>query len=110
MFLAPFYDLISTMVYPELDKKFAMSIGNTFRFDRIKEHSWKQFAMDVNIRVERLYSLMEAIHKPILSALDSLLARHEQLYGRSSVYETLSGIVMNGLNRIAVIIDSGNKN
>ena len=108
--MAPFYDLISTMAYPELDQKFAMSIGDTFRFDRIKEHSWKQFAMDMNIRVERLYSLMEETHKSVLSSVEPLTAGHEKLYGTSPIYENLSSIVMNGLNQIAVIIDSGAKN
>ena len=42
--LAPFSDLVSTMAYPELSQKFAMAVGKTFRFDRIAEHSWKQFA------------------------------------------------------------------
>ena len=37
--LAPFYDLVSTMAYPELEQKFAMAIGKTFRFDRIAGHS-----------------------------------------------------------------------
>ena len=109
VYLAPFYDLVSTMAYPGLDQKFAMSIGKTFRFDRIAEHSWKQFAMDVNIRVERLYLLMEEIHKSVQATLEPLIAGHEQLYGTSPIYETLSSVVMNGLNLIRNIIDSGSK-
>ncbi len=41
-----------------------MAIGKTFRFDRIAGHSWKQFAADMNVRPERLYSLMESCTNP----------------------------------------------
>ena len=107
--LAPFYDLVSTMIYPELEQKFAMAIGKTFRFDRIAEHSWKQFATDMNIRMERLRSLMEEVHKAILPAVEPLAARHEQLYGASPVYETLTLVAMNGLKRLERMIEDADK-
>jgi serine/threonine-protein kinase HipA len=51
--LAPFYDLVSTQIYP-LDKKFAMAIGQTFRLDRIQDHSFDLFAKDMNVRSDLL--------------------------------------------------------
>jgi len=107
VYLAPFYDLVSTMAYSDLEQKFAMSIGKTFRFDRIAEHSWKQFAADMNIRVERVYSLMEEIHKALLSATEPLAARHEQLYGASPMNEVLVRVVKKGLDRLGIVIDRG---
>ncbi len=107
--LAPFYDLVSTMAYPELEQKFAMGIGKTFRFDRIAEHSWKQLAADMNTRHERLYSLMEGMRLSILAALEPLAERHERQYGVSPIYETLLRITREGLHRLARIAESGGK-
>jgi serine/threonine-protein kinase HipA len=107
--LAPFYDLVSTMAYPELEQKFAMAIGKTFRFDRIADHSWKQFAADMNIRSERLYSLMEELVSSAAPAVEPLAARHEQQYGAAPIYETLVRIAKEGLNRLLRIAESGGR-
>lgn len=107
--LAPFYDLVSTMAYPDLEQKFAMAIGKTFRFDRIASHSWKQFATDMNVRPERLYSLMEKLHRSIMADVEPLASQHEEQYGASPVYERLVRIVRIGLNRIMRVAEESGK-
>ena len=107
--LAPFYDLVSTMAYPELEQKFAMAIGKTFRFDRIAGHSWKQFAADMNVRPERLCSLMEKLHETVMPAVEPLAAQHERQYGASPVYERLVRIIRDGLNRLIRVAEESGK-
>lgn len=107
--LAPFYDLVSTMTYPELAQKFAMAIGKTFRFDRVGEHSWRQFAADLNIRPERLYFLMEEVHAAVTPAMEPLAAEHERQYGPSPIYEHLVRVVRDGLRQVRSIVDGGEK-
>ena len=97
------------MAYPELEQKFAMAVGKTFRFDRIAEHSWKQFAADMNVRPERLYSLMEKLHASIMPAVEPLAARHERQYGPSPIYDRLVRIVRDGLNRLMRVVERGDK-
>ncbi|MCD4719747.1 MAG: type II toxin-antitoxin system HipA family toxin [Desulfobacula sp.] len=90
--LAPFYDLVSTQVYP-LDNKFAMAIGQTFRFDRIKEHSFKIFAKDMNVRPKLLTSLVNEVCEVVKNELDGLIAEHEKNYGEAKIYKDLSEII-----------------
>jgi serine/threonine-protein kinase HipA len=42
--LAPFYDLLSTEIYPGLSKKIAMKIGGKYNFDEIFKRHWHKFA------------------------------------------------------------------
>jgi len=90
--LAPFYDLVSTQVYP-LDNKFAMAIGRTFRLDRIKEHSFEVFAKDMNVRPNLLISLINEGCKTVENEVDGLIAEHERNYGEAKIYEDLNGII-----------------
>jgi serine/threonine-protein kinase HipA len=90
--IAPFYDLVSTQVYP-LDNKFAMSIGQTFRHDRIKEHSFNRFAKDMNVRPKLLVSLINEVCETVMSELDGLLAEHEKKYGEAKIYKELDEII-----------------
>ena len=90
--LAPFYDLVSTQVYP-LDNKFAMAIGRTFRLDRIKKHSFEVFAKDMNVRPKLLISLINEGCKTVENEVDGLIAEHERNYGEAKIYEDLNGII-----------------
>jgi len=90
--LAPFYDLVSTQVYP-LDNKFAMAIGRTFRFDRIKKHSFEVFAKDMNVRPRLLISFINEVCKAIENEVDGLIAEHEGNYGEAKIYKDLSKII-----------------
>lgn len=42
--LAPFYDLLSTSVYPALTPKMAMKIGSKYKFSEVQARHWEQFA------------------------------------------------------------------
>ena len=42
--LAPFYDALSTAVYPTLTPKMAMKIGSKYKFSEIQARHWDQFA------------------------------------------------------------------
>jgi serine/threonine-protein kinase HipA len=48
--LAPFYDLMSTAIYPNLAQKMAMKIGGEDRPDWIIARRWEQFAEDIGIK------------------------------------------------------------
>lgn len=96
---APFYDLLSTQVYP-LVNKFAMAIGQTFRFDRIKEHSFKKFALDMNIRPQKLNSLMDEMRQAVSKSYTPLLSEHEKKYGPSKIYDSLSNVIQNNLEAL----------
>ena len=42
--LAPFYDALSTAVYPTLTPKMAMKIGSKYKFSEVQARHWDQFA------------------------------------------------------------------
>ena len=45
--LAPFYDMLSTAVYPTLPPKMAMKIGRKYKFSEVEKRHWEQFAEGV---------------------------------------------------------------
>jgi len=47
--LAPFYDLLCTVIYPSLSSKSAMKIGGEYRPDWVAERHWQKFAMDIGV-------------------------------------------------------------
>jgi serine/threonine-protein kinase HipA len=74
--LAPFYDLISTKVYPEISKKMAMKIGKKTRFDWIMERHWQQMADQLDLKFAYLKKLLmemaEALETAMIEIADSI--------------------------------------
>ncbi len=63
--LAPFYDLLSTVVYAGLERKMAMKIGGYYEFDAVLARHWNRFAEEVglstNIVRQRLREMINTI-------------------------------------------------
>lgn len=108
--LAPFYDLVSTRCYPELDQKYAMAIGKTYRFDRVSGHSWREFAQSVHIAPEKLQEIIAATADKITASAEPVVSEQEATYGTSPVYEKILSVIGEGHERIEKTAESLSKN
>ena len=65
MTLAPFYDLLSTVAYPDLSPKLAMKIAKRATLEEIGPTTWPSFAEDVGLGAtfvrRRVMELAEAV-------------------------------------------------
>lgn len=103
--LAPFYDLVSTQVYPALDRKLAMAIGNTYRHDRIREESIVQFSRDMKLRPEKVFKIIEASARVIGKKFEEVLSTHAKQYGESKIYAELHTVLHGNLSRLQELIN-----
>jgi len=78
LMLAPFYDLLSTTVYPSLERKLSMKLGKENRIDKVSPTDLAAFAADVGVRprlvtneLERLVTEAETAWSEV-SGLDEL--------------------------------------
>ena len=62
--LSPFYDLVSTTLWPELDTKLSMRFGKKYKLEKIDRSDLAVFAQDLSVKTvavtERLESLLAA--------------------------------------------------
>lgn len=72
--LAPFYDTLSTAVYPTLTPKMAMKIGSKYKFSELQARHWEQFAEGVGFtkaqakrRILELATLLPATARKLQS-------------------------------------------
>jgi serine/threonine-protein kinase HipA len=85
--LAPFYDLVSTAVYPELSDRFSMRFGGEYRFDKLRGVDFERFAADLGVRPkfvkDTLRELIDAAAPSIRTSIASLpeLADNRKLVG-----------------------------
>ena len=102
--LAPFYDLVSTQVYPGLDRKLAMAIGNTYRHDRVNHSAFVRFSKDMKLRPEKVFEIITATAQKIGKIYEKVLAMHEKQYGKAVIYSDLHTVLHTNLARLQEIM------
>ena len=103
--LAPFYDLVSTRVYPNLSPRFAMSIGKTWEYDEINKDSWKRFAKSLTVRDKLVFTLMEELTDAVEGKLEDVYGQFTEEYGRSKACADIKKAVERGVEKFKNIFE-----
>lgn len=72
--LAPLYDLLSTVLYPELSPKLAMKIGGKSVLKEIEPRHWEKFANDAGLGAPYVRGRIGQLCEAVIAVLDSKFA------------------------------------
>ena len=72
--LAPLYDLLSTVLYPELSPKLAMKIGGKAVLDDIEARHWDRFAADAQLGAPFVRARVGQLCDAVVIAIDGEFA------------------------------------
>ncbi|MDR2613661.1 MAG: type II toxin-antitoxin system HipA family toxin [Deltaproteobacteria bacterium] len=99
--LAPFYDLVSTRVYPYLSKDMAMSIGGTYRHGGISVGSWERLASDLSLGTGDFIDLALETAAAAGTRAEAVAESHAGQFPGMPLYGDLVGIVRSACEHIA---------
>jgi serine/threonine-protein kinase HipA len=91
--LAPFYDLMSTAIYPELAQRHAMRIGGEDRPDWIIERRWQAFAEEVGIGYKLVRQTLLEMKEQVSEEATALVADFEKEYGKIDVIVNILAVI-----------------
>ena len=75
--LAPLYDLVSTVYYPELTSNMAMTLGSEYRSDRLAKRHFEKFAEDAGLAKPIVVRRVTELAQSCRSALINLDMCHQ---------------------------------
>ena len=70
--LAPMYDAVSTLVYPDLSRDFAMSIGGEMSVDRIERKNFEALAVACGMSPKLFLARLDALATRIIATAEGL--------------------------------------
>lgn len=73
--LAPLYDLLSTVLYPELSPKLAMKIGGKAVLDDIEARHWERFAADAQLGAPFVRNRVAQLCDSVVTAIEGEFAQ-----------------------------------
>ncbi len=82
--LAPFYDLVCTLAWPELSSTPAMKIGKANSMNAILPGHWKAMAKETNLGWPMIRDRMGELSQKVQSMLDAAQAQSEGIHGPMS--------------------------
>jgi serine/threonine-protein kinase HipA len=88
--LAPFYDLLCTAVYPELDQRLALRLGGERWSDRLRRRHWERLAEELEIAPRAVFGELERLTRTIEKTAEALAGEFTERYGCG---ETMNAIL-----------------
>ena len=73
--LAPLYDLLSTVIYPNLHVKLAMKIGGKAVLEEIEPRHWERFAADAQLGAPFVRARIGQLCNAVIAAIDGEFAK-----------------------------------
>jgi len=79
--LAPFYDLLCTAIYPELDQRLAVRLGGERRPERLRRNHWEKLAEELKIAPRAVFGELERLTRTIEKPAEALAEEFSDRYG-----------------------------
>lgn len=70
--LAPFYDLISTIVYEGLSDKLSMDIGDENRISWLQQRHWERLADEIDVKPKLVFDRLRLMNGKIIKASEDV--------------------------------------
>jgi serine/threonine-protein kinase HipA len=89
--LAPFYDLVSTVAYPELSGRFSMRFGGEYSFEKLRRSDIERFAAELGVGAKLVSNAMSELANAA-EAARVIAASFPELRENQSLVENISGL------------------
>jgi serine/threonine-protein kinase HipA len=99
--LAPFYDLLSTAIYPDLAVKFAMKVGGENRPQYIFQRHWEHFANSIGVKPKFVLEKLTAMSIKILEEAKKTKKQMKIDQINVDVVDKIIGIIEKRIKHIA---------
>lgn len=98
--LAPFYDLLSTQVYPNLSQKMAMKIGNKYEPNDVFRRHWQTFAEDISVKSEFVEKEMKYVSAAVKKWAEAVANDYFSLHERPDVINRILRVIADNLEKL----------
>ncbi len=99
--LAPFYDIVSTEVYPGLERGMSMKIGRTWNVCNVQAADWQRFAGQVGLPAAAVRRTLKRLVDRVEAAMPLVADRAEALCGPARAYAAVGRIVEARLTQLS---------
>lgn len=90
--LTPHYDLVSTEVYRDLERKLAMKVGRAWDVRQVQRSDWVRFAAAVDVPWEQVRAILLELASKIRAGVRKTITTSRDVVGTSPLNDQLTAI------------------
>ena len=98
--LSPYYDLVSTEVYPNLVPDLAMKIGRSWDIRNVQKSDWRRFAEHVGLPWNSVRTLLAEAADAMATAVGPVMEQQQDLIGRNPMLDEIRHVVDRHVERM----------
>ena len=98
--LAPFYDILSTVVYPKHSKELAMKVGDDYCFKNIEKYRWEKFAKDIQITPSLIKQISLELCNSIKNHISEINQQIQDKWGKTEIINDIKNTAIQQSNDI----------
>ncbi|MDR0356135.1 MAG: HipA domain-containing protein [Deltaproteobacteria bacterium] len=99
--LAPFYDILSTVIYPNLSVDLSMKYGRAYDWQSIPgKKNIVLLCEDLKIAYEKFLTIFDDMKNSLEEKIKTIKAKHEYLFSRKQPYGKIAQQIKIGLNKL----------
>jgi len=104
--VAPIYDAMSTLVYPQIYNSMAMEIGGRYEFKDVSRESFELFARECDINPKAVYSRLDALAATLPQNAMELKERMSDEGTPSPIYDKIVAVIERHISQTVRVFDS----
>jgi serine/threonine-protein kinase HipA len=105
--LAPFYDLLCTAIYPELDRRLALRLGGERRPDRLRRCHWERLSEELEIAPRAVFGERERLSRTIEKMAADLAGEFTDRYGCGETMNAILEVIRRRSGRAWIFLGGG---
>jgi serine/threonine-protein kinase HipA len=91
--LAPFYDLLCTAVYPELDQRLALRLGGERRSEQLRRRHWEKLSEELAVAPRAVFGELERLTRTIEKTAEALAEEFTESYGCGEIMNAILEVI-----------------
>ena len=99
--VAPLYDAMSTLVYPQVYNSMAMEIGGQYEFKAVTRKSFELFAEKCDVRPKAVLSRLDALAAKLPRKAEELKTKMSDEGTPSSIYDEIIGVIRRNIVQVS---------
>jgi serine/threonine-protein kinase HipA len=92
--LSPFYDLISTAIYPSLSTGFSFKIGGAFAFEKMGQKRMALEEEQLGVKEGVFSERMSLVYKNILEKQDALIEEIDESFPKAKIHKRIKELTL----------------
>ena len=92
--LAPFYDILSTIVYSDHSKELAMKVGGDYYFKNTEKYRWENFAKDIQIAPKLIQQISLELCSSIKKHIFEVTRQTQEKWGQTETVHRIKNIAI----------------